>query len=159
MVSRWMFFVGRDPWICLTFATLVSFRIANSARTASSSYSSLLAPQAFCASMFIHPRSRYPPVKCSNSASVATRRNWFQYFVTDRLPCFMFFGLILASPLASIRPNCLRSSLLNPVQEFQVGVIHSSAYIVSQVPASFLMRLVAYRIFSSSGLFCHPTVL
>ena len=157
-VSGWTFFDG-DPWICLTVASLVYFQIAHCARTSRFSYSSLPAPQAFCSSVFIPPTSSSPPVESSSSASLATRRNLFQYSVTDLLPCFMFFSLILAFPLASITPNCLCSSALNPAYVSQVGVIHSSAYGVTHVPASSLRRLVAYRIFSSSWLFCHPTVL
>jgi len=142
-VSRWLFFAEGDPWICLTVASLVSFRIAHWARASRSWYSSLLASQAFCNSATIPPGSNSPPVESSNSASLATRRNSFQYSVTDRLPFFMFFSLILASPLASITPNCLCHSALNPAQLSHVGVILSSAYGVIQVPASSLRRLVA----------------
>jgi len=127
VVSHWMFFVDGDPWICLTVASLVSFLIANWARFSRSCYSSLVFPQAFCNSAIIPPRSSSSPVESSNSASLATRRNLFQYSVTDRLPCFLFFSLILASPLASITPNCLCNSALNPAQLSHVGVILSSA--------------------------------
>jgi len=159
MVSLWMFFVDGDPWICLTVASLVSLRIAHWASASRPSYSSLLAPYAFWSTVFIPPRSSSPPVKSSNSASLATRLNSFQYCVIARLPCFMFFSLILASPLASITPNCLCNSALNPAQLSQVGVIRSSVYGVIHVPASSVRRLVAYRIFSSSWPSCHPTVL
>ena len=74
VVSHWMFFADGDPWICLTVASLVSFRIAHWARALRSSYSSLLAPQAFCSSVIIPPTSGSPPVESSNSASLATRR-------------------------------------------------------------------------------------
>ena len=127
VVSRWMFFAYRDPWICLTVPSLVSFLIAHWATASRSSYSSLLAPQAFCNSMIIPARSSSPPVESCNSALLATRRYSFQYSVTDRLPCFMFFSLILSSPLASITPNCLCNSALNPPQLSNVGVILSSA--------------------------------
>jgi len=138
-----MFFVDGAPWICLTVASLVSFLIAHWASASRSSYSSQLAPQAFCNSAIISPRSSSPPVQSSNSASLATRRNSFQYVVTDRLPCFIFFSRILASPLASITQNCLCSSALNPAQLSHVGVIRSSAYGVIHVPASSLRWLVA----------------
>jgi len=127
VVSRWMFFADSDPWICLTLASLVSLRIAHWARASGFSNSLLLAPQAFCSSVIIPPRSSSPPVESSNSASLAPRRNSFQFSVTDRLPCLMFFSLILASPLASIMSNCLSNSALNPAQLSHVGVILSSA--------------------------------
>jgi len=92
---------------------------------------------------FADARSSSPPVESSNSAALATRRNSFRYSVTDRLPCFMFFSLILVSPLASITPNCPCNSALNPAQLSHAGVIRSSAYGVIQVPASSLRRLVA----------------
>jgi len=145
--------------MCLTVANFVSFLIAHCARASRPSYSSLLTPQAFCNSVIIPPRSSSPPVDSSNSASLATRGNSFHYSVTDRLPCFMFFCLIHASPLVSMPPNCICISTLNPAQLSHVGVILSSAYGVIQVPASSLRRLVAYRIFSSSCPFCHPPVL
>jgi len=110
----WAFFVDGDPWIFLTVANLGSFRIANWARVSRPSYSPLLAPQAFCNSVIIPPGSNSPRVESSNSASLATRRTSSQYSVTHRLPCFMFFSLMLASPLASITPNCLCNSALNP---------------------------------------------
>ena len=122
-----MFFADGDPWICLTVARLVSFRIAHWARASRASYSSLPAPQAFCSSGFIPSRSSSPPIESSNSASLATRRNSFQYSVTYRLPCVMFFCRILASPLALTPPNCLCNSALNPAQLSLVGVILSSA--------------------------------
>jgi len=159
MVSLWVFFIGVDPWICLTVPSLVSFRIAHWARKSKSSYSSLLAPQALWTSVFIPPRSNSPPGESSNSAWLATRRNSFQYSVTDRLPCFLFFSFILASLLASITPNSLCNSPLYPAQVSQVGLICSSAYGLLLVPASSGRRLVAYRIFSVFWLFCHPTVL
>ena len=159
MVARWMCFVNGDPWICLTVDRLVSFRIDHCARTLRSSYSSLLAPQAFWSSVFIPPKSSLPPVESSNSACLARSRNSFQYSVTDLLPCFMVFSVILASPLASITPYHLCNSALNAAQVSHVGVIRSSAYGVFQVPALSLRSLVAYRIFSSLWPFCHPTVL
>ena len=159
MVSRWAFFVDGDAWMSLTIARLVSFRIAHWARTSRFSYSSLLAPQVFWGSVFIPPRRSSPPVESSNSASLATRRNSFQYSVTNRVPCFMFFILVLASPLASIMPNSLCNSALNPAQVSQVRVIRSSAYGMIQLPTSSIRRLVAWRILSSSWPFCHPTVL
>jgi len=159
MVSRWTFFVDGDPWTWLTVATFVSFQIASCARTSRSSYSSVLAPHAFWGSVFIAPRNSSPPVASSSSASFATRRNLFRYSVTNRLPCFIFFSLIIASPLVSIRPNCLCSSALNPAQVSQVGVICSSAYGVIRGPASSLRRLVALKILSLSWPFCPPTVL
>jgi len=122
-----MFFVDGDPWICLSVARLVSFLIAHWARFSRSSYSSLLFPQEFCNSVMILPSSSSPPVESSNSASLARRRNSFQYSVPDRLPCFIFFGLILASPLALITPNCLGNSALNAAQLSHVEVILSSA--------------------------------
>jgi len=140
IVSAWVLFVGGDPWICLTVAKFVSFLIAHCARVSRSLYSSLLAPQAFGNSAILPHRSSSPPVESSNSASLATRRNSFQYSVTDCLPCFMFFTLILASPLASITPNCLCNSALNPAQLSYAAVICSSAYGVIQVPASSLRR-------------------
>jgi len=63
IVSRWLLFVHGDPWICLTVANLVSFRIAHWARASRSSYSSLLAPHGFCNSAIIPPRSSSPPVE------------------------------------------------------------------------------------------------
>ena len=135
---------------CLTVASLVSFRIAHWARTSMFSYSSLLAPPAFWSSVFIPPRSSSPPVELSNSASLATRRKSFQYSVTDRLPYFIFFSLILASLLASIMANCLCSSAWNPVQLSQIGMIHSSAYGVIPVSVSSFRRLVVHRSFFSS---------
>jgi len=143
MLSRWMFFVAGDPGICLTIPNLASFRITHWARVSRSLYSSRLAPQAFCNSMTIPSRRSSPPLESSNSASLATRRNSFQYSVTDRLPCFMFFSLILASPLPSITPNCLGNSALNPAQLSHGGVIRSSADGVIQLPVSSLRRLVA----------------
>ena len=71
----------------------------------------------------------------------------------------MFFSFILASPLASITPNCLCSSALNPVHLSQVGVISSSVYNVIQVPVWSLKKLVACGILFSLWPFCHPTVL
>ena len=68
MPSRPMFFVDGDPSICLTIASLVSFLIAHSARVSRSSYSSLLAPQAFSSAVFIPPRRSSPPVESSRSA-------------------------------------------------------------------------------------------
>jgi len=127
VVFRWMFFVDGDPWICLTVASLVSFLIAHWARASSSSYSSLLAPQAFRSAVIIPRRSSSPPVESRNSALLATRRNSFPYSLTDRLPYFLFFLLILASPLASITPNCPCNSALNPAQLSHAGVISSSA--------------------------------
>ena len=159
VASLWILFVDGDPWICLTEANLVSFLIAHWASAWRSLYSSLLDLQAFCNSVIIPPRSSSPPVESSDSPSLATRRNSFQYSVTDRLPCFMFFSLILASPLASITPHWLSNSALNPAQLFHAGVMRSSPYGVIQVPASSLRRLVASRIFSSLWPFCHPTVL
>jgi len=141
-VSCWMFFADCHPWICLTVASLFSSRIVHWARALRYSYSSLLAAEAFCTSVSIPPRSSSPPVESSNLASLATRRNSFQYSVTVCLPCFMFFSLILASLLASITPNCLCNSALNPAQLSQVGVIRSSAYGVIEDPASSLRRLV-----------------
>ena len=158
IVSRWIFFVGGDPSICLTVASLVSFRIAQWARTSRSPYSSLLAPQAISSFVFIPHGICAPPVQSSFSTSPAPRRNLFQYSVTDILPCLMCFSLILASPLASITPNCICSSALNTAQLSQVGVIQSSAYSVIHVPVSSLRRLVAYRIFAASWPFCHRTV-
>jgi len=136
-----------------------SLRIAQWATASRPSYSSLLAPHAFWSSVFIPPRSSSPPVKSSNSDSLATRPNLFQYFVINQFPCFMFFSLILGSPLASITPNCLCNSALKSVHLSQVGVIHSFADGVIHVPASSLRRLVANRTLSSLWLFCHPTVL
>jgi len=158
-VSLWIFCVGVDSWMSLIIDSVVSIRMAHWAMASRPSYSSLLAPNPFRSSIFIHPRISSPPVELSHSGSLATRRNSFQYSVTDRLPCFMFFNLILASPLASITPNCLCNSALNPAQLSQLGVIHSSAYGVSQVPASSLRRLVAYRMFFSVWPSCHPPIL
>ena len=159
MVSRGTLFVDGDPWICLTVTNFVSFRIARWVRASRSSYSSLLGHQVFCNSVFIPPGSSSPPVESSNSPSLATRRNSFLYSLTDRLPCFKLLSLILASPLASITSNCLCYSVFNPAQLSQVGVIRYAAYGVIHVPPSSLSRLVAERIFSSSWLCCHPTVL
>jgi len=120
MVSHWRFFVDGDTWICLSMASLGSFRIAHCARTSRSLYSSLQALHAFWSSVVIPPRSSSPPVESSSSASLTTRQNSFQYSVTDLLPCFIFFSLFLASPLASITPNCLGNSALNPAHVSQV---------------------------------------
>ena len=137
------FFVDGDSCLRLTVANLISFQIAHWARASRSSYSSLLAPQAFSNSVILAPRSSSPPVESSNSASLARRQNSFHYSVTGHLPCFMCFSLILASPLASITPNCLRNSALNPAQSSHVAVIGYSGQGVIQVPASSLRRLVA----------------
>jgi len=127
ILSCWVLFVDGDPSIWLTIANLVSFLIAHWASLSRFSYYSLLAPQTFCNSAIIPRRSSSPPVQSSNSASLAPRRNSFQYAVTDGLPCFMFFSLILASALASITPNCLCNSALNPAQLSHAEVIRSSA--------------------------------
>ena len=47
LVARWLFFVGGDPWISLTVASLIAFRIAHCARASRSPYTSLMALQAF----------------------------------------------------------------------------------------------------------------
>jgi len=143
----------------LTVTSLVSFVIAHWARASRSSYSSLLAPQAFCSSVFIPPRGSSPPVVVSNSAWLAPTGHAFKYSLTDGLLCFIFFNFNLSSPLPSITPNCLCSSALNHAQFSQVGVIRSSAYGVIQVPALSLRRLVVKRIFCMSWSFCHPTGL
>jgi len=151
-------YFGGDLWICLTIASFVSFRIAPWARTSILLYSSPLSAHAFCNSIFIPLTSSSPPVASSCSAPLARRWNLFQYYVTDCLPFLIFLSLILASPLRSMRPNWLFCSLLNPPHVFQVVVIRSSTYGVIQVAALSFRRLVAYRVFSSSWLSCHPTV-
>jgi len=154
-----MILVDGDAWMCVTLASLVSFLIAHRSRTSMPSYASWLTPQAFCSSVFIPPGTRSPPVESSGSASLATRRNSFQYSVTDVLPCLYVFSLILASPLATITPNSLCSSALNPAHVYQVVVLRSSAYGEIHVPASSLRRLVAYQIFPLSWPLSNPTVL
>ena len=113
-------------------------------------YLSLEAPHAFCSSAFIPPSSHSPAIESSNSVSLATSLNSFQYSVIDFPPCFRFLYVILASPLASIIPNWLLSSFANPAQVSHVDGISSSIYGVIYLPASSLNRLMAYRIFSLS---------
>jgi len=120
----------------LTVASLVSSQIAHWARTLVLSYSSLLAPQAFCNSVFIPHGRSFSPVELSSAASLATRQNRFQYLVTDLFPAFMFFSFILTCTLVSITPNWLFSSNLNSVQVSHGRVILSPTQVVIHVPAS-----------------------
>jgi len=112
-----------------------------------------------CNSLFIPPWRISPLVESSSSASLVSRRASFHYSMTDPLPYFIFLSLILASPLASITPNCICSSLFNPSYVFHIEMIRYSAHVVIYVPTSSLCRLVAYKMFSLSRLSCHPTVL
>ena len=113
-------------------------------------YLSLEALHDICSSKFIPPSSHSRAVESSNSVSLATSLNSFQYSVIDFRPCFMFLSVILASPLASMTPNWLLSSCTNPAQFSHVDGISSSVYGVIPLPVSSLNRLIVYRIFSSS---------
>ena len=112
-------------------------------RTSLLLYFSLLDAQALCNSIFIPPRSSSPSVLSSSLASLGTRRNLFQYSVTDYSPCFMLFCFIQASFLPSIMSNCVGSSAFIPAKFFHVEQICSSAYSVILVSALSLKRLVA----------------
>src|ERR1700760_1098720 len=133
--------------MCRTVANFVSFSMAQLARAVILVYLSLDAPHAFCSSEFIPPSSHSPAVESSSPVTLATSRNSFQYSVIDFRPCFMFLRVILASPLASITRNWLRSSWANSAQFSHVDGISSSVYGVIHLPASSLNRLMAYKIF------------
>ena len=112
---------------CLTVVNLFSFSIAHSARFVVVVNAAESLAHSSWSDRFIPVISHSPSVNSSRFASVAIRRNSFQYSVIDLVPCSVSRSLMRASPCGSTAPNCCFNSVLNSSQVFHPGWTSSSA--------------------------------